>query len=120
MDYFDADDGVKLDQVKHNRSTISTNMGGSVNGFIDGSVQFFEKVGQAFVPVVLSGTTPYWRTNTATRPDQSCSIALFPDGLGFKIGVAGDVARGKEQAVNHARRQWIRMDAFQRRLHPLY
>jgi prepilin-type N-terminal cleavage/methylation domain-containing protein len=62
MDYFDFDDGLKVDQVKHNRTTISTNMGGSVNGFVDGSVQFL-KWGQAFDPVILWCTTPYWRTN---------------------------------------------------------
>jgi prepilin-type N-terminal cleavage/methylation domain-containing protein len=63
MDYFELDDGLKLDQNKHGRSLINTNMGGSVNGFCDGSVQF-EKVNQAFVPVVLWCTTQ-WRTNTA-------------------------------------------------------
>jgi prepilin-type N-terminal cleavage/methylation domain-containing protein len=67
MDYFDFDDGLKVDQVKHDRSNISTNMGGSVNGFIDGSVQFL-RWGQAFDPVILWCTTPYWRTNNAT-PD---------------------------------------------------
>jgi prepilin-type N-terminal cleavage/methylation domain-containing protein len=62
MDYFDFDDGLKVDQVKHSRSMVSTNGGGSVNGFIDGSVQFL-KWGQAFDPVILWCTTPYWRTN---------------------------------------------------------
>jgi prepilin-type N-terminal cleavage/methylation domain-containing protein len=65
MDYFEFDDGLRLDQDKHNRSNINTNSGGSVNGFIDGSVQFM-KVNQAFVPVVLWCTTAYWRTNNAT------------------------------------------------------
>jgi prepilin-type N-terminal cleavage/methylation domain-containing protein len=67
MDYFDVDDGYRLDQAKHNNSLLSTNVGGSVNGFIDGSVQF-EKVNQAFAPVVLWCTTSYWRTNTANVP----------------------------------------------------
>ena len=62
MDYFDFDDGLKVDQVKHGRSMVSTNMGGSVNGFIDGSTQFM-KWGQGFDPVNLWCTTAYWRTN---------------------------------------------------------
>jgi prepilin-type N-terminal cleavage/methylation domain-containing protein len=64
MDYFNLDDGLRLDQAKHNWSVTSTNIGGSVNGFADGSVQFL-KVNQAFHPVVLWCTT-YWRTNSAT------------------------------------------------------
>ena len=66
MDYFELDDGLRLDQNKHGRSMISTNMGGSVNGFVDGSVQL-EKVNQAFIPVVLWCTTQ-WRTNVASLP----------------------------------------------------
>jgi type II secretory pathway pseudopilin PulG len=64
MDYFAYDDGLKLDQNKHNHSMMSTNIGGSVNGFFDGSTQFL-KVNQGFVPVVEWCTTTYWRTNTA-------------------------------------------------------
>jgi prepilin-type N-terminal cleavage/methylation domain-containing protein len=64
MDYFAYDDGLKLDQNKHNHSMMSTNTGGSVNGFFDGSTQFL-KVNQSFVPVVEWCTTAYWRTNTA-------------------------------------------------------
>jgi prepilin-type N-terminal cleavage/methylation domain-containing protein len=64
MDYFAYDDGLKLDQNKHNHSLMSTNVGGSVNGFFDGSTQFL-KVNQGFVPVVEWCTTTYWRTNTA-------------------------------------------------------
>jgi prepilin-type N-terminal cleavage/methylation domain-containing protein len=63
MDYFELDDGLRLDQAKHNWSVTSTNIGGSVNAFIDGSVQFL-KVNQAFHPVVLWCTTS-WRTNSA-------------------------------------------------------
>ena len=65
MDYFDVDDGFRLDQVKHSRSLVSTNTGGSVNGLIDGSVEFI-KWGQGFDPVVLWCTTAYWRTNNPT------------------------------------------------------
>jgi prepilin-type N-terminal cleavage/methylation domain-containing protein len=64
MDYFAFDDGLKLDQNKHNHSLLSTNIGGAVNGFFDGSTQFL-KVNQAFVPVVEWCTVNYWRTNTA-------------------------------------------------------
>lgn len=67
MDYFDVDDGLKLDQVKHNRSTINTNAGGSVNGFVDGSAQFL-KFNQGFEPVNLWCTTADYRTNTLTPP----------------------------------------------------
>jgi prepilin-type N-terminal cleavage/methylation domain-containing protein len=63
MDYFDLDDGLRMDQAKHSWSITSTNIGGSVNAFVDGSVQFL-KVNQAFSPVVLWCTT-YWRTNNA-------------------------------------------------------
>ena len=66
MDYFDIDDGLRLDQAKHDHSTISTNMGGSVNGMVDGSVQFL-RWNQGFSPVVLWCTTS-WRTNSATPP----------------------------------------------------
>jgi hypothetical protein len=62
MDYFDFDDGIKVDQVKHEHSLVNTNLGGSVNGFVDGSVQYL-KFGQAFNPVVLWCTTSFWRTN---------------------------------------------------------
>jgi len=65
MDYFDFDDGLKVDQVKHERSLVSTNAGGSVNGFIDGSTQFL-KWGQGFDPVVLWCTTTFWRTNNVS------------------------------------------------------
>src|ERR1022692_3655547 len=52
MDYFDFDDGLKVDQVKHSYSMVSTNMGGSDNCFVDGSVHFL-KWGQGFDPVIL-------------------------------------------------------------------
>jgi prepilin-type N-terminal cleavage/methylation domain-containing protein len=67
MDYFELDDGLKVDQAKHDHSMTSTNAGGSVNGFIDGSVQFV-RWGNGFSPVVLWCTTSYWRTNN-TSPD---------------------------------------------------
>jgi len=67
MDYFDFDDGLKVDQVKHRHSLISTNMGGSVNGLIDGSVAFMNW-GQGFTPINLWCTTAYWRTNNPS-PD---------------------------------------------------
>ena len=64
MDYFAYDDGLKLDQNKHNHSVASTNIGGAVNGFFDGSVQFL-KVFQGFAPVVEWCTTTQYRTNSA-------------------------------------------------------
>ncbi|HEY3857938.1 MAG TPA: type II secretion system protein [Verrucomicrobiae bacterium] len=65
MDYFDLDDGLRLDQNKHAHSTISTNLGGSINGFADGSTQFM-KVNQAFQPTVEWCTTPFYRTNASS------------------------------------------------------
>jgi hypothetical protein len=64
MDYFELDDGLKLDQNKHGHSMMSTNIGGSVNGFADGSAQFL-KVNQGFNPVVLWCTTAFYRTNSS-------------------------------------------------------
>jgi prepilin-type N-terminal cleavage/methylation domain-containing protein len=63
MDFFEFDDGLKVDQIKHDHSVnTSTNLGGSNNGFIDGSVQFV-KWGRGFDPVDLWCITPFWRTN---------------------------------------------------------
>jgi prepilin-type N-terminal cleavage/methylation domain-containing protein len=67
MDYFDVDDGFKLDQDKHGYSNVSTNMGGSDYAMVDGSVQFL-KVNQAFTPVNMWCTTPFYRTNTLPPP----------------------------------------------------
>jgi prepilin-type N-terminal cleavage/methylation domain-containing protein len=67
MDYFDFDDGEKIDQEKHDHSINSTNIGGSNNGFIDGSVQFV-RWGRGFEPVNLWCTTAFWRTNNAAPP----------------------------------------------------
>jgi prepilin-type N-terminal cleavage/methylation domain-containing protein len=69
MDYFDFDDGLKVDQAKHDHSVTSTNIGGSNNGFIDGSVQFI-RWGKGFDPVILWCSTAYWRTNNPS-PDPS-------------------------------------------------
>jgi prepilin-type N-terminal cleavage/methylation domain-containing protein len=62
MDYFELDDGLKVDQAKHDRSTTSTNIGGANNGFIDGSTQFL-RWGKAFDPVDLWCTMALYRTN---------------------------------------------------------
>jgi len=64
MDYFQLDDGLRLDQNKHAHSMMSTNIGGSINGFVDGSTQFV-KVNQAFEPVVEWCTTAFYRTNAS-------------------------------------------------------
>jgi prepilin-type N-terminal cleavage/methylation domain-containing protein len=69
MDYFELDDGLRLDQDKHAHSMISTNIGGSMNDFVDGSTQFM-KVNQGFEPVVMWCTTAFYRTNaSAANPD---------------------------------------------------
>jgi prepilin-type N-terminal cleavage/methylation domain-containing protein len=65
MDYFELDDGLKLDQNKHGHSNLSTNVGGSINVFVDGSAHFM-KVNQAFIPIVMWCTTPQWRSNSAS------------------------------------------------------
>jgi prepilin-type N-terminal cleavage/methylation domain-containing protein len=65
MDYFDFDDGLKVDQNKHMHSTTSTNIGGSNHAFVDGSVHFL-KFGQGFFPVNLWCTDPFWRTNNVS------------------------------------------------------
>jgi prepilin-type N-terminal cleavage/methylation domain-containing protein len=69
MDYFELDDGLKLDQNKHAHSMMNTNIGGSINGFVDGSTQFM-KVNQGFEPVVDWCTTAFYRTNaSAANPN---------------------------------------------------
>jgi prepilin-type N-terminal cleavage/methylation domain-containing protein len=65
MDYFDFDDGLKVDQNKHDHSTTTTNIGGSNHAFVDGSVHFL-KFGQGFYPVNLWCTDPFWRTNNVS------------------------------------------------------
>jgi prepilin-type N-terminal cleavage/methylation domain-containing protein len=65
MDYFELDDGLRLDQNKHGHSNLSTNAGGSMNVYADGSAHF-TKVNQAFLPVILWCTTAHWRSNTAS------------------------------------------------------
>jgi hypothetical protein len=55
---------LKLDQNKHAHSMMSTNVGGSINGYVDGSTQFM-KVNQAFDPVVMWCTTAFYRTNSS-------------------------------------------------------
>jgi hypothetical protein len=68
MDYFEFDDGMVVDQAKHDHSLTSTNIGGSNNGFIDGSAQFI-RWGGGFYPVALWCTTAYWRTNNTSPVD---------------------------------------------------
>jgi prepilin-type N-terminal cleavage/methylation domain-containing protein len=67
MDYADFDDGLKLDQAKHNHGLNNTNVGGSVYGYIDGSTHLL-MVFQSFLPVDLWCTTAQGRTNTAVIP----------------------------------------------------
>jgi len=63
MDYFDIDDGLRLDQAKHSRCLSNTNLGGSVYAFVDGSTRFL-RVNQSLSPVVLWCTVPLYRSGT--------------------------------------------------------
>jgi prepilin-type N-terminal cleavage/methylation domain-containing protein len=63
MDYFDIDDGLKLDQAKHSRCSANTNLGGSVFAFVDGSTRYL-KVNQSLSPVVLWCTVQLYRGGT--------------------------------------------------------
>jgi prepilin-type N-terminal cleavage/methylation domain-containing protein len=63
MDYFDIDDGLRLDQAKHSRGSGNTNLGGSVYAFVDGSTRYL-KVNQSLMPVVLWCTVPLYRSGT--------------------------------------------------------
>ncbi len=63
MDYFDIDDGLRLDQAKHSRCSGNTNLGGSMYAFVDGSTRFL-KVNQSLSPVVLWCTIPLYRNGT--------------------------------------------------------
>ena len=63
MDYFDVDDGLRLDQGKHSRSTSNTNLGGSDYAFVDGSTRFL-RVNQSLSPIVLWCTIPLYRNGT--------------------------------------------------------
>ena len=63
MDYFDIDDGLKLDQTKHSACQSNTNLGGSVFVFVDGSTRFL-KVNQSLSPVVLWCVDPFYRAGT--------------------------------------------------------
>lgn len=65
MDYFNFDDGLRLDQNKHGHSFANTNWGGANNGFADGSARLV-KVNQGFMPVNMWCLTEQWRNNSAT------------------------------------------------------
>ena len=73
MDYFDYDDGLKLDQDKHSRCQANTNLGGAMYGFVDGSTQFL-KVNGSLSPVVLWCTDPLYRNGTTPPPDTPPSL----------------------------------------------
>ena len=66
MDYFEIDDGLKLDQTKHSRSLSNTNLGGAVYVFVDGSTRFLQ-VNKSLSPEVLWCTVTLYR-NGATPP----------------------------------------------------
>ena len=52
MDFFEIDDGLKLDQTKHSSSAINTNIGVSVYAFIDGSARVLP-VNASLAPIEL-------------------------------------------------------------------
>lgn len=62
MDFYDFDDGLKVDQTKHDKVLSNTNSGGSMYGLFDGSALFL-KFPQAFSPVMMWGTINSARTN---------------------------------------------------------
>jgi prepilin-type N-terminal cleavage/methylation domain-containing protein len=62
MDYTADDDIREVDQGRHGRSTTSTNAGGSVFAFCDGSTSYL-KYGRSFNPENLWANTEAWRTN---------------------------------------------------------
>jgi prepilin-type N-terminal cleavage/methylation domain-containing protein len=64
MDYFEMDDGLRLDQAKHSKCLSNTNLGGSVYAFVDGSTRFL-RVNQSLSPVVLWCTDPIYRAGTS-------------------------------------------------------
>jgi len=61
MDYFDLDDGLKLDQAKHSACQSNTNLGGSVFVFVDGSTRFM-RVNGSLAPIVLWCINPLYRS----------------------------------------------------------
>jgi prepilin-type N-terminal cleavage/methylation domain-containing protein len=56
-----GNDITELEQTRHNSRGRNTG-GGSVYGFVDGSVHYL-RFGQIFTPINLWATTPQWRTN---------------------------------------------------------
>jgi len=66
MDYFELDDGLKLDQDKHSRCQANTNLGGAVYAFVDGSTTFL-KVNGSLSPQVLWCIDPTYRAGLSTN-----------------------------------------------------
>jgi hypothetical protein len=66
MDYFELDDGLKLDQAKHCGCQSNTNLGGAIYAFVDGSTQFL-KVNGSLSPVVEWCTDPLYRGSLTTN-----------------------------------------------------
>jgi prepilin-type N-terminal cleavage/methylation domain-containing protein len=65
MDFSQFDDIREVEQCRHGRSanTVSTNVGGSVYAFVDGSTRYL-KYGRSFFPENLWSGTEKGRTNT--------------------------------------------------------
>ena len=66
MDYFELDDGLKLDQDKHSACQANTNLGGAVYAFVDGSTTYL-KVNGSLSPVVLWCIDPTYRKGLTTN-----------------------------------------------------
>jgi prepilin-type N-terminal cleavage/methylation domain-containing protein len=66
MDYFELDDGLKLDQDKHSACQANTNMGGAVYAFVDGSTTYL-KVNGTLSPQVLWCIDPTYRQGLTTN-----------------------------------------------------
>ncbi len=57
-----GNDITELEQTRHSSRGNNSGGGGSIYGFVDGSVQFL-RFGKCLTPINLWATTPYWRTN---------------------------------------------------------
>jgi prepilin-type N-terminal cleavage/methylation domain-containing protein len=57
-----GNDITELEQTRHSSRGSNSGGGGSIYGFVDGSVQFL-RFGKCLTPINLWATTPYWRTN---------------------------------------------------------
>ena len=57
-----GNDITELEQSRHSARGSNSGGGGSIYGFVDGSVHYL-RFGKSLSPINLWATTPYWRTN---------------------------------------------------------